>query len=89
MSPLSEKINYTLKSDFQDSFYYSNLYNKIKLAKMLDERNKFNITSPHLSILYHHYPAIDYQKYNNEFTGIPALKLYQYLDNKLILIMSL
>lgn len=85
LSPLSEKINYTLKSDFQDSFYYSNLYNKIKLAKMLDEKNKFNITSPHLSILYHHYPAIDYQKYNNEFTGIPALKLYQYLDNKLIL----
>ena len=24
LSPLSEKINYTLKSDFQDSFYYSN-----------------------------------------------------------------
>ena len=85
LSPLSEKINYTLKSDFQDSFYYSNLYNKIKLAKMLDEKNKFNITSPNLSLLYHHYPDIDYQKYNNEFTGIPALKLYQYLDNKLIL----
>ena len=85
ISPLSEKMDYTIIHEFQDDFGYSDTYNQIKLAKMLDEKAKFNVISPNLGKLLNHYPKIQYQHYNNQFTGISNLKLYKFLDNKIVL----
>lgn len=85
ISPISEKMDYELKKEFNDIYNYSDTYNKIKLAKMLDEKNKFNITSTSLAKLHNHYKKLEYQKYDNTFKGISKLNLYKYLNNKLVL----
>lgn len=85
ISPISSNMNYKIKSNFDDQYIYSNLYNKIKLAKLLDEKNKFNIISPNLNKLYSNYKNIHYSSYKNDFTGINKKNLYEFLNNKLIL----
>lgn len=85
ISPLSEKMEYDLIEEDIEKFNYSDIYNRIKLAKMLDEKNKFNIISPNLSKLFNHYKDIEYQKYDNKFKGISNLNLYKFLNNKIIL----
>ena len=64
---------------------YSNIYNKIKLAKKLDRLVKFNEIQNDLDILYNSYSDINYLTYNNKFSGIDKNDLKEFLNNKLLL----
>ena len=63
---------------------YSEIYDKIKLTKKIDNLIKYGINDSYLEILYNNY-EIDYDTYNNQYTKINKDKLLQYLDNKLLL----
>ena len=89
-------ITYKLKTPYQtyyksnlidtyNMFYYSNIYNKIELSKALDKLIKYNEKSKSLDILSNSIENLDYQTYNNKFTGIAKKDLLDYLDNKLLL----
>lgn len=73
------------KVDNENKFYYSNIYNKIELSKALDKLIKYNEKSKSLDILSNSIENLDYQTYNNKFTGIAKKDLLDYLDNKLLL----
>lgn len=64
---------------------YSNISNKLNLAKKLDKLVKFNEIDDSLGILYNTYSNIKYLNYNNKFTKINQKDLQEYLNNKLLL----
>ena len=67
-----------------DDYNNSNMINKVLLCKKLDNLVKYNIEDSSINLLSNNY-NINYMKYNNKYKGIDKNKLYQYLDNKLIL----
>ena len=85
ISSLSTNMNYELKKVDNNNYNHSNIYNKILLAKFLDEKNKYNIIDKSLNKLYYNYQDIDYKTYDNKFTGIDKSNMYEFLKNKLIL----
>lgn len=85
ISQLSDNMDINITNNFEDKYIYSNKYNKIRLGKFIDEKNKFNITNKNLNKLYYNYKDIKYKDYDNKFTGIDKNELYDYLNNKIIL----
>lgn len=61
---------------------YSDISNKINLAKMLDNLIKYKTKDNLLDTYYKHF-KIDYKTYDNEYKNIKAVDLCKYLDNKL------
>ena len=69
----------------QESFNYSNIYNKIKLASDIDNLIKYNTTTDRLAILYNNYKDIGYISYDNRYSSIDRDMFFKYLDNNLVL----
>lgn len=63
---------------------YSNIFDKLKCGKMLDDLVKYGSISEGLDMYYNNY-KIDYMKYDNTFKGIDINTLYEYMHNKLLL----
>lgn len=85
ISSLNEVLNYEVITITELDLNNNNLYNKIKLASLLDEYYKYGTKSSLLSNLYHHYQDLPYKTYEHQFTGIDHLSLQEYLGNKLTL----
>ena len=84
-SSLIDELNMKVVKINEESYNYSNLYNKILLSQKLDTMIKYNTIEPNLDVLYSNYKDIDYLKYDNKFTKINTDNLKKYLDNKLLL----
>ena len=65
-------------SDFEES----NLSNKIKLCKYLDDYYKYNIKNPNMSILLNNYD-LQYKEYDNKYNYIDRKLFEKLTDNKL------
>lgn len=63
-------------------FIYSDLYNKLKLANLLDRYIKYNESSSDLNILFNTYNDIPYLSYDNSFDGVDGSDVYRYLKGK-------
>lgn len=71
-----------------NDFSNSHMMNKIYLTKKLDSLVKYNIKEDNLDLLYSNYYGIPYMKYDNSYKQITKEKVYEYLDNKLLLAYS-
>lgn len=84
-SNLVEGLNYqVIKIENNILTSYSNLYNKIKLTKDLDNLIKYGITTKELSILNNNY-QIDYLNYDHKYSKIDKSDYYSYINNNLIM----
>ena len=63
---------------------YSNISNKIKCGRMLDDLVKYGSINEDLDLYYNNY-KINYMKYDNTFKGVDTSTLYEYINNKLLL----
>lgn len=68
--------------DGYSSLENSNLSNKIKLCKYLDDYYKYNIVNPDMKVLSNHY-KLQYKEYDNKYTNIDRKTLEKLIDNKL------
>ena len=84
-SLIIEEENLEIIKDYQPSFSYSNLYNKLLLTRKLDLLYKFGKQGSFLSKLYGKYPDIPYLEYKNDYQQIAQEKLLKYLGQKLTL----
>lgn len=66
---------------------YSDILNRIKTTHELDNLIRYNTHSKNLDVLYSNY-KIDYNTYDNRFSGINKNSLYEYLNNNLNLSFS-
>lgn len=65
--------------------YNSDIYNKLVLARKLDNLIKYNEIDEELNYLYSNYSNIEYLNYDNKFSGIDKNLFYKYIDNKILL----
>lgn len=65
------------------SLNYSNKYNKLLLAKLLDNYLNYGEKNENLSLLYKTYHDIEYKIYNNKFKKLKAGQVFKYLNNNL------
>lgn len=63
------------------SYSYSNLFNRICLAKKLDSFIKFNEKDYDLSLLYYNYSDINYLTYDNNYKTIKKSNFQKYFPN--------
>lgn len=86
-SPLIDDENIKVINNFEipNEYNYSNIYNKIELSKKIDNLIKYNEKDNNLNYLYNNYKNINYNSYDNKFTGIDNNDLKEYLNNKLLL----
>ena len=85
ISNINDDLKYEIININEMTLNYSNKYNKIKLASLLDNYYKYNTNSELLKKLNTHYKDIKYNTFDNTFTGINKNDLKEYLDNKLLL----
>lgn len=83
-SNLISENNFEVKKVSLSSNSYSSIYNKLKLTKYLDDFIKYGTVNPNLSLYYSNYD-INYLTYNNRFTGLDKDKLFNKINNKLLL----
>ena len=83
-SHIIDKIGLEVKKDNQLSNDFNDL-NIYKYAKKMDRLSKYNEKESDLEDFHQTYKDCDYNTYDNSFKGINNDKLYEYLDNKLIL----
>lgn len=85
--------NYTKCDLFEDintekivnhEYSNSNTMNKITLTQKLDNLVKYNIKEEDTDLLFSNYD-IPYMKYDNSYKGIDQNKLYNFLEDKLVL----
>lgn len=90
---LNDNDNSYIKSDILEApsikiinneYHTSNMMNKVLLCKKLDKLTKYNIKEEDIELLLNNY-NINYQKYDNRFTGINKDLFNKYLDGKLTL----
>ncbi len=83
-SSIIEELNLeVIKEKFPN--YNSDLYNKLVLSKKLDNLIKYNEMDDELNYLYSNYMDINYQSYNNKFTGINKNSFNKFINHKLLL----
>lgn len=58
-----------IRGEIQDNISYSEVYNKIKLAKSIDDYIKYGYKNNNFDSLYNNF-KIDYNSYNNRYTKI-------------------
>ena len=73
------------KSNKTKQLSYSNNYNKLLLAKLLDNYLNYGEIDENLNILYKTYPDIEYKTYSNKFKGLKEGQAMRYLNNSLSL----
>ena len=83
-SNLISENNFEVKKVSLSNNSYSSIYNKLKLTKYLDDFIKYGTVNPNLSLYYSNYD-INYLTYNNRFTGLDKDKLFNKINNKLLL----
>lgn len=83
ISSINEELSYEITQNIKPIYNYSNAYNKLKLASLLDNYTKYNSLTDSLLILNKHYKYINYKTYNNKFTGLNIKDFRDYLNNKL------
>lgn len=66
----------------RNNYLYSNLYNRLSLAKKIDKLIKYGEHDNDLSILYNNYKNIEYRKYDNKFTCVSEDEIKSFLQNK-------
>jgi len=79
-SPLIDELNINVINDIKKEYNSSNVYNKLELAKMLDNYTKFNIIDSSLKDLHTTYNNIDYMNYDNSFKNIDFELLRKYIN---------
>lgn len=85
-SSLLDEMNVTIiENPEYNEYRYSNLYNKIKLAKKLDRFIKYQEREQGLVVLYQNYPDLAYQTYQNQFTGINNCDYLEFIHHSLLL----
>ncbi len=85
ISILNDTLDYEVIKKEEFISLYSDLYNKMELAKELDLFYKFKTIYKNLIALYNHYQDADYKNYDHSFKGINKDDLKQYLNNSLTL----
>lgn len=83
-SSLVEELPYKIIVNPKLERKYSNINNKLNLAKDLDNYIKYSEISDRLNILYNKYD-IKYKSFNNKYKKISIKCLESYLNNKLTL----
>lgn len=66
-------------------YQYSDAWNKLELARYLDQYTQYNEKNGALDLLYAHYPNLSYSTYDNQYKPISIKKLRESLDGKLTL----
>ena len=61
--------------------YYSEKYNRLVLARKLDDLIKYNIKDDELNLLYSNYKDTNYLKYDNKFKGIDKDNFLKYINS--------
>ena len=84
ISNINEELKYPIDKP-EITYDYSNLYNKITLASLLDEYYRYGTKNDNLTLLNNTYNNIPYNTYDNRFTGIDNNLLKEYLNNSLTL----
>ncbi len=84
-SPLIEELALEVIKNPPVDLVYSNLYNRQKLALLLDDFLKYNKVDNNLKLLLATYPEIPYLTYDNSYNGIIFEDLAKFLHNKLSL----
>lgn len=84
ISNLYDEINCKIERIKEDNYKYSNIRNKIKLTKKLDDLTKYGKIDKDLGLLYNNY-KIDYKSFDNKYTKIDKNNLHKFLNNKLLL----
>ena len=82
-SSLIEELGLDVLYNPKISLNYSNFYNKLFLGDLLDRYYKYNEVNDDLGILLNTYGDDFYKNYDNKFSGVDKLKLYNYLGGKL------
>ena len=77
-SPLIDELKLNIINDISKEYNYSNKYNILELANMLDN----NINDSIINDLYTTYKDIDYMTYDNTFNNIDYSLLKKYINNK-------
>lgn len=78
-SPIIDELNLEIKKITINDLNFSNQYNKLKLATLLDNYFNYNEINENMNILYNTYPDINYKTYNNKYKKI------NHQENKLTL----
>ena len=84
LSSLNDDLNFSIVKA-NNSYNYSNIYNKIKLTNDIDNLIKYNVSNDELVLLYNNYKDINYMGYDNRFTYVNKDKLKSFINNKLVL----
>ena len=83
-SILLDYIDYE-EIEYKKTYNYSNNYNKTLFIEKLDNYLKYGEYDKDLEILYKTYGNLNYQEYDNSFSGINNDELLEYIDNKIVL----
>lgn len=84
-SSIIDDLEYDIIKETKLNYNYSNLLNKIKLSKDLDNFVKYGEKSNELEVLFSNYKDIKYMSFDNKFKGINKEKLYKYINDELVL----
>ncbi len=84
LSSLNDDLHLEL-TPYQEDYCCSNLYNRLELSSMLDTLVKYNEMDKNLSLLYQHYPNIEYRTYQNDYQPISEDRIRKYLGYHLTL----
>lgn len=79
-SSMIEEFNFKVLMNPKIDFIYSNLYNELKLADLLDKYIKYNEKAEVLPNLYSTYKDIPYLNYNNAFDGVEKNDICKFLN---------
>lgn len=80
-SSLIEDLNLQVVKGEKEDFHYSDLFNKLVLAKKLDSFIKFNKKEDNLSVLYGNYKDIPYLTYDNSYKPLSKDLFSKYFPN--------
>ena len=84
-SPIIKYLNLEVIKQKNNNLIYSNDYNKLLLASLLDNYINYNEKDEDLNILYANYPSFEYSTYDNQYQNIDKNELANYLKNHLTL----
>ncbi len=70
ISALNEHLNYEVIHSIKKGYTYSNLNNKLYLARFLDEYLKYGSKNEDLMLLNNTYKKNNYRAYDNKFSGL-------------------
>ncbi len=82
-SPLISEYNFNIIKNPTYDLTYSNRYNKLYLASILDRYIMYNESNDDLNILYNTYQDISYNTYSNKYQQVNINTLKEYLNNKI------